>query len=190
VGNTPVDCDLLRKKDQKVNDCVINGAMACLKQQYPDCGGLQDTQNLINPKQCKVQKTAGVQILNLHNAHWVTVYRSAPPENQRSTRKQPGHCLDSARVSGVDNAVKNLTRQFWPDLKTVINEPCQQQKGATDCGLFAIAFCESIARTGHPPTSTLDQKKMREHLIQCFRGGNLTPFPVKKTTTKKRSRHG
>ena len=42
-----------------------------------------------------------------------------------------------------------------------------KQDDTTDCGLFAIATCVSLANTGVIPKK-FDQSKMREHLVECF----------------------
>ena len=61
----------------------------------------------------------------------------------------------------------------------------QQQKGGTDCGLFAIAFIEYIARTKKNPANVLfDQSKMRNHALKCLKNDTIEPFPLTTKTTK------
>uniref|UniRef100_A0A1X7TVC4 Ubiquitin-like protease family profile domain-containing protein n=1 Tax=Amphimedon queenslandica TaxID=400682 RepID=A0A1X7TVC4_AMPQE len=49
----------------------------------------------------------------------------------------------------------------------------QKQQGSSDCGVFAIATCNSLAY-GVP--LVLDQSKMRYH-FSCFQNTFFTPFP-------------
>ena len=61
--------------------------------------------------------------------------------------------------------------------------PVQQQKGSSDCGLYAIAFAVHAACGDHLKDLKFDQTQMRIHLLQCFRKKELVRFP----TTRKRS---
>ena len=61
--------------------------------------------------------------------------------------------------------------------------PVQQQKGTTDCGLYAIAFAVHAAFGDDVMNLEFDQTQMRSHLLQCFRKKELVHFP----TTRKHS---
>ena len=52
-----------------------------------------------------------------------------------------------------------------------------KQDGTTDCGLFAIVTCVSLASDITVPTK-FDQSTMRKHLVECFEKLSLEPFPV------------
>ena len=52
-----------------------------------------------------------------------------------------------------------------------------KQDGTTDCGLFAIATCVSLASDVTLPNK-FDQSAMRKHLVECFEKLSLEPFPV------------
>ena len=57
----------------------------------------------------------------------------------------------------------------------------QQQSGFLDCGLFAIAYSlEACLGTTRTVKQKFDQKKMRQHLINCLENNLLTPFPKTK----------
>ena len=43
-----------------------------------------------------------------------------------------------------------------------------EQKGASDCGLFALAFVTSICMGENPTTKGYYQSKMRQHLQSCI----------------------
>ena len=53
----------------------------------------------------------------------------------------------------------------------------QQQRGTLDCGIFAVAFATEICHSNNPEGVVYDQKKMREHLFQCFSDDKVTVFP-------------
>lgn len=66
--------------------------------------------------------------------------------------------------------------------------PVQQQTGGVDCGLFAIAFLEFVARTySNPVDVSFDQKQFRNHALRCLKDDRIYPFPVANSFYKKRS---
>ena len=53
----------------------------------------------------------------------------------------------------------------------------QSQRGITECGCYAIAFCVSL-HFGEDPTSLLyKQREMRKHIVACMEKGCFSPFP-------------
>ncbi len=56
----------------------------------------------------------------------------------------------------------------------------QQQDGASDCGLFAIAFAVHAALGDNVSQVTFDQPQMRKHSIKCFMNKKMLPFPTLK----------
>ncbi len=57
----------------------------------------------------------------------------------------------------------------------------QMQNGASDCGLFAIAFAVSLCRGKDPHVCSYDQSQMRHHLYQCLEKGVMMEFPAMKS---------
>ena len=53
----------------------------------------------------------------------------------------------------------------------------QKQKGATDCGVYAIAFATAIAHGINPSKLKLKQGDMRAHLVRCLTEEHFTVFP-------------
>ena len=51
-----------------------------------------------------------------------------------------------------------------------------KQEGVNDCGVFAIATATSFA-FGSDPVN-IQQSCMREHLLNCFEKGTMSPFPL------------
>ena len=54
----------------------------------------------------------------------------------------------------------------------------QQQANGSDCGVFSIAFVTSLVYGQNPANVTFIINQMRPHLLQCLRGGVMTPFPT------------
>ena len=53
-----------------------------------------------------------------------------------------------------------------------------KQSGASDCGLYAIAYITHIATGLDPSLYIFRQALMRNHLLKCFEQKKLEPFPV------------
>ena len=56
--------------------------------------------------------------------------------------------------------------------------PVQQQKGSSDCGIYAIAFAVHAALGDDVEHLEFDQTQMRNHLLQCFGKRELVRFPT------------
>ena len=63
-------------------------------------------------------------------------------------------------------------------LLTITKVGVQQQKGMTDCGLFAIAFAYPSAQGDDVATLEFDQSVMLQHLLDCLQSAQLKPFPL------------
>lgn len=59
---------------------------------------------------------------------------------------------------------------------------CTQQRGRTDCGLFAAAFATALCLGEQPHLVHYVQSKMRAHLVQCFQSLNMNSFPQGRAT--------
>ena len=59
----------------------------------------------------------------------------------------------------------------------IVNVSVQQQKGGSDCGVFAVAYAVDVCLGKNPQYSVFDQTKMRPHLFECLSQGVLKPFP-------------
>jgi hypothetical protein len=70
---------------------------------------------------------------------------------------------------GSDNAtMARMTQQVY-----IANK----QRGAKDCGLFAIAYAVDLAQGVEPSNIKYDQARMRRHLLGCFARGAIKRFP-------------
>ena len=56
-------------------------------------------------------------------------------------------------------------------------QPCQQQIGGIDCGLFTIAFAVDICMGQNVASISYNQSAMCQHLHNCFKAKYFTSFP-------------
>ena len=47
-----------------------------------------------------------------------------------------------------------------------------------DCGLFAAAYCTTLAFGQNPSSFVYDQSALRKHLINCLEAQRIEPFPT------------
>ena len=73
----------------------------------------------------------------------------------------------------TNEVIANLFRS-----PTVLMIKTQKQEGSKDCGLFAIAIATAIMHGADPTSLRFDQAAMRNDLVQCFKDGAMTMFPV------------
>jgi len=53
-----------------------------------------------------------------------------------------------------------------------------KQRGSSDCGIYAIAYCTLLVNKINPCSVVLQQIEMRHHLKLCLERGYFTMFPV------------
>lgn len=156
-----------------LTDAVIDCSQVLLKNQYPHVGGLQMT-TLGLLLRYSIETGEFVQILNVRRSHWVTVsnigckpdhfnvYDSMPSGNNISLRAKQQICA----------MIFSNSRQIILDFPKV-----QCQRGASDCGLFSIAFATTLCTGFDPAEIEYNQSLFRDHLMQCIQDRKITPFP-------------
>lgn len=60
----------------------------------------------------------------------------------------------------------------------IVNVPVHQQLNGSDCGVFAIAFATCLVYSFNPRDFTFDIPKMRPHLAQSLKSGEIAIFPT------------
>ena len=55
----------------------------------------------------------------------------------------------------------------------------QFQKGAFDCGAYAIAFATDLAYGNNPASREYEQTKLQSHFLECLSKKKIVPFPSK-----------
>ena len=166
------------KKDVRLSDEHIDHAQWLLRQHFTEGEGLHSVL-AFEGKPPKIQKGQKdfVQIMNVGRKHWVTitnigcqdnvvkVYDSKYMELPEKDRKKFYQCLAAL----INTSCPYMTI-VWPSM--------QNQKGSSDCGLFAVASAYSLFNGEDPSTQAYDQKMMRVHLAMCFQVGELAQFPI------------
>ena len=78
----------------------------------------------------------------------------------------------------VDKSTHDLTKRLLRKvkIKVFLIQP-QLQVGIHDYGLFALAFCTSMALGEDLSDNKYDQARMRNHLEHCFENKYLSSFP-------------
>ncbi len=114
-----------------------------------------------------------VQVYHCRSNHWITVSTLGCKDGDINV-------YDSMYKS-IDSGTKYKIEDTFPDSDlTIILPSVQQQDGAKDCGLFALAFATFLAFGNSPETLSLhwfDQKSFREHYMSCIESKQVTQFP-------------
>ena len=173
--------DLVNNK--MISDAVIDTSMAKIKQQYGVLG-MESTlygRTLTYRRRRNEDELPTIQIHHTGEAHWVT--------SAKGTRDGDVKVYDSMANGHLSVPMQEQISCVYgdreiEDIKVII---CgvQQQKGYTDCGLFAIAFALELANSKDPATAIFNQKKMRGHLLSCLEFGTMKRFPKQRCLTIK-----
>ena len=156
----------------KERDIIINGeeladihmtfAQHILSAQFPNIVGLQAT-NYQFSRPLQTTKDDLIQIVHVNTNHWVVV---------TTHDCRPGELkLYDSMVSSIDLSV---IKTLIPSTSVTLLADCPKQIGTKDCGVYAIAFCTSLAF--NVDITQYNQSMMRNHLLQCFEQKKLTPF--------------
>lgn len=151
----------------------MDHAMALLRAQYPHVEGLLSTTSLgLLSRVTPPSTQCLVQIFNVCANHWVVVSTAGCQVghiNIYDSLNQNFTDDFAAQVTGLLSFAGKTVRLQWPEV--------QQQKGGSDCGLFAIANSLTLCRGEDPRSVQYHQGQMRTHFFSCLQAGVLTPFP-------------
>jgi len=166
----------LIESGKQLTDILVNFACGLLKEQFPLLGGFQSTllQNSKLNSQLRNPKHA-IQVIHLEaEKHWVTVSTIGCDENIVNLYDSS---LSYVPLS-LEQAIVALLKPKCPvtvKVKNVI-----KQVGSTDCGVYALAYCTSLALGSNPCLSVYRQVEMRDHLISCMENLSFSTFPLSK----------
>ena len=151
-----------------LTDKHINFAQKLLSRKFR-VNRLQSTLTLTKSKRLTAKSASNaLQILHCKGCHWIAA---------STVNTYPKLAVYDSLYSSIDEATVKILKQMFGAKVEVEVRDGPKQDGTSDCGLFAIATCVSIASSGILPTK-FDQSKMRRHLIECFEQLELEPFPV------------
>ena len=151
-----------------LTDKHINFAQRVLQRKFKIIYGLQSTLTLSKSRKVPARSASNtLQIIHCRGCHWISA---------STIKSYPKVIVYDSIYSSIDQAtIKILKQMFGVKAEVQVGEG-PKQDGTSDCGLFAIATCVSLASSGILPKK-FDQSKMREHLVECFENLNLLPFP-------------
>ena len=176
---TPDDRAILQEGGQ-LNDKIIAGVGMILESQFPELPQFQLTLYTQAIENLHPAEEGSLFFHNFSN-HWavshlaegrVHLYDSLQskkivPELQKQLATLYGHFADE----------KGL-RVFVPQV--------QLQRGATDCGCFAVAFAVSLLFGDDPSSLLYNQKEMRGHIKECLLAELFTPFPANEKKARRK----
>ena len=146
-----------------------------------NASGLQDTVLGQNLKFKSMPHTPFVQIIHDGRFHWVALSRYGCQEGEV-------FLLDSLFSGTITQKVKQQICQIMKcpsDTIKVKIASVQQQSNGIDCGVFSIAFVQSILLGDDISLISYDQVRLRSHLLQCLLRNKLSPFPPALATVKR-----
>ena len=158
---------------KELTDIHINGACALLREQNPEIGGMESTLYQQYDR-ALMQPTNAIQILHINSNHWAVMSTLGCEQNIIEY-------YDSLYNNISLSTKSTITKLLQPkESFTVRIKNVAKQLGGTECGLYAIAYCVSLANGQDPSGIVYDQREMRQHLISCFENKRLTLFPIAK----------
>ena len=143
-----------------------------LKQQHPLIGGFQSPTRghhlaMTSPD------TEFVQVIIVNSNHWVALSTVGCQPSTIKVFDSLGGRLPKRCLKLVADLMQSREKEVTIEFVDV-----QEQKGASDCGLFALVFLTSICNGHDPATQHYNQKATRSHLLQCIEEGEMKPFPA------------
>ena len=164
--------DIIRNGEM-LSDDVIDSACALLMRQFPKFS----TQTTCNSQSMfgKVTTTGKELYAQIHHlptrVHFVLSVLHGDSIQ----------IFDSCEKFILCSQLKKQLSEIYPKMCTNFDlVPSPQQKGALDCGVFAIANLVEYLMGSSIENVEYDQEKMRNHLVQCLKNQKMTKFPKKR----------
>jgi hypothetical protein len=185
LGLMNIDVTVI-ESGQCLNDRVINAAQALLKEKFNMFNGLHDT----------VIVAAGhVTLSGESEVSFVQIFHDEPHQHwlvatNVNCNRHELLIYCSSHLTPSSQCMSVITRfvKFQCHKITIHVMNVARQSGAKDCGLFAIAYAETLLRGMDPVNVVYRQGDMRSHLRTCLTYGDISAFPtVSLRTTRKRT---
>jgi len=170
-----------------LNDDVINAAKGLLSKQYTNVNGLFDTVVVAastHTLRLPVGKNGNV-IQVVHDnvkQHWFCVTSKNCSDGTLSVYCSMHFVPSEACLATVAHMFNMQTPSLTFRVMNVT-----KQKGSVNCGLFAIAYAEMLARDVDPCNFILNQPLIRLHLLSCLSENQFRAFPVTGQRTVRRN---
>ena len=167
-------CDTDRRRltdGALLTDKHMDGSAQLLAKQFPDMPGPQTT---LRGQRPNLLQPAKENSMFFHNfcGHWALSH----------LKEDVVYLYDTLQPKSLHPDLQQQMVALYGK-RTVKIPSVQVQKGTTDCGCFAIAFCVTLLYGDDPTCLKYDQKKMREHIVTSLINRHFSPFQatVKKT---------
>ena len=160
---------------KKLNDLHVTAVNIILKGMFPNLNGLQ-TSNCQYKRPLENPANA-IQIIHIEGDHWAVISSLNCAVNKVNYYDS----IDSDLPATAEEIILKLFPEDSAHNGIKVNViACPKQNGATDCGLYAIAFCTSLCHNIDPVTILYVQDEMRLHLVESIEKKKLEPFPIKR----------
>lgn len=164
---------IILSRQEDLNDKHINFGQCLIKMQFLNIHGLKSTLEISKPtNNYAVTECQGpfIQVIHTGN-HWI-VASNIGGANEVVT-------VYDSLYKVVDEYTHNLLKRLFKNIKikVFLLQP-QLQTGVHDCGLFALAFCVSLAMGEDLSNVNFNQDMIRKHLEECFDKKHLYTFPT------------
>ncbi|XP_078679555.1 polycystin-2-like [Branchiostoma floridae x Branchiostoma belcheri] len=167
--------------DEMLTDDHIQAAQRLLHHQYPALQGLEDPVVGLCEDGFAKMTGRGLQIHHNSRKHWVL---SSYTDGQVRLYDSLGAAMTTSLQIQLYQSYGAFADQER-NVLTIILPEVQRQKNVVDCGMFAIAWAVDIAEGRDVSSIAYDDRKMRSHLVMCFKQGRLTRFPHLSSHRKK-----
>ena len=165
------DKSSLRKGDD-LNDKHINFGQCLIKRQFPNIHGLKSTLTITKRAYSYLDMECQgpfIQVIHTGN-HWVVASNIGGVKDEVTVYDSLYKVVDK----GTHDLLKRLFKNV--KIKVFLLQP-QLQAGIHDCGVFALAFCTSLAMGEDLSDVKFNQDVMRKHLEACCDKKHLSTFP-------------
>ena len=161
-----------------LTDVCFTAAFDILAKQFPEVGGMLRTIELTGDRPEKgFPGSRRCYVSHTGTHHWfaITVVES-------KFLVYDSLLFSCNYTAPIKRAVSQLATisaaQVWM-------APYQQQRGAVDCGLFAIAACVEFCYEADPSLANYDQGAMRSHFVESISQKYFKVFPKSKENKTK-----
>ena len=153
-----------------LTDRHMDGSAQLLAKQFPDMPRPQTTLRGRRPRFLQPAKENSM-FFNNFSGHWALSHLN----------EGVVHLYDTLQPKLLHPDLQQMMALYGK--RTVKIPSVQVQKGTTDCGCFAIAFCVTLLYSDDPASLMYDQMKMREHIIASLAKKHFSQFQA---TVKKK----
>ena len=157
-----------------LDDTIIDAGQQLLRKQFGTIG-LQPVV-LLRCLAVDIQRGEFTQVLNKGNYHWFTISTIGCEHGVVRVYDSSSHYVTSRNRQEIAALVCAKTKSITLEYMNV-----HLQGGASDCGLFALAFATSLCNSDDPTRHIYTQHAMRAHLLSAFESGKLEDFPVSRS---------